>query len=143
MPRVSVIIPTYNRAEYLGAAIESVLEQTCNDLEIIVVDDGSTDGTRSLAQRYHRSIRYIYLDHCGLSGVTRNRGIAAACGAYIAFLDSDDLWLPNKIERQLAYCAQHPHMGMIFSNFTSRSPPGQDGLVPTCCTGASYLHRLY
>ena len=90
--RVSVIIPTYNYARFLPRAIESVLNQTCQDFEIIVVDDGSTDNTKEVLMPFMDRIRYIYQDNKGISGA-RNRGIRESKGTYIAFLDSDDTWV--------------------------------------------------
>jgi glycosyltransferase involved in cell wall biosynthesis len=113
MPCVSVIIPTSNRAAYLEAAIRSVLDQTFDDREIIVVDDGSSDRTPAMLEQYRGRVVYIQQEHCGLSGVTRNRGIREAAGAYIALLDPDDLWLRDKLELQLAYAARHPEYGLI------------------------------
>lgn len=101
-PLVSVVIPTYNRARTLGRAIRSVLDQTFKDLELIVVDDGSTDSTACSVQRYQEP-RLRYLRHAvnRNGSVARNSGIAASRGEYIAFLDSDDEWLPRKLELQL------------------------------------------
>lgn len=98
--RVSVIIPTYNRAEYLVRAIESVLRQTLAVSEVIVVDDESTDSTGERLRPYSSRITYIRQKNAG-PAAARNRGIAAAKGDYIAFLDSDDLWLPEKNARQM------------------------------------------
>jgi len=101
MPCVSVIIPTYNRRDYVQEAIDSVLAQTHTDYEIIVVDDGSTDGTgEALRARYGDRIRYVWQENQGES-VARNRGIEMAQGEYVAFLDSDDLWLPEKLEKEV------------------------------------------
>jgi glycosyltransferase involved in cell wall biosynthesis len=103
MPTVSVIIPTYNRANYICEAIDSILAQTYADYEIIVVDDGSTDGTRQALQRWidDGTICYYYQENRGESAA-RNHGIRKARGQYIAFLDSDDLFLPTKFEKQVA-----------------------------------------
>src|SRR5882672_407459 len=100
-PLVSVIIPTYNRAAVVGAAIESVLDQTYRDFEVIVVDDGSTDETPATLNRYADRIRVVRQTNAG-AAAARNRGIAASRSALIAFQDSDDLWLPHKLERQVA-----------------------------------------
>ena len=100
MPLVSVIIPTYNRAIYVTAAIDSVLAQTFTDYEIIVVDDGSTDDTKKLLQPYLSIIHYIYQENKGVSAA-RNTGILAAQGKWLAFLDSDDIWLPEKLNVQI------------------------------------------
>lgn len=114
MPRVSVIIPTYNRRDYVQEAIDSVLAQTFTDYEIIVIDDGSTDGTgEALRARYGDRIHYEWQGNQGES-VARNRGIELARGEYIAFLDSDDLWLPEKLEKQVAYLDAHLDTGAVF-----------------------------
>lgn len=99
-PRVSVVIPTYNRAEKVLAAVESVLAQTVSDLEIIVIDDGSSDDTgRVLAKTFGAQIRYYTQANQGAS-VARNRGVEEARGEWVAFLDSDDLWEADKLEWQ-------------------------------------------
>ena len=98
---VSVVIPTHNRAWALPSAVESVFEQRFDRWELIVVDDGSTDGTGDWIQKHAPRARYIYQDNRGVS-TARNRGIEAARGRYIAFLDSDDRWLPEKLARQVA-----------------------------------------
>lgn len=112
VPRVSVVIPTYNRAHCVARAIDSVLRQTYVDYELIVVDDGSTDGTRELLARYGDRIHVILKPNQGVSK-TRNRGIAEARGEFVAFLDSDDEWLPLKLERQVEYFDQHPDVSFI------------------------------
>ena len=118
MPKVSVIIPTYNRAEYLPAAIESVLAQSFCDVEIIVVDDGSTDATRSVLQPWVDTgqIRYYRQENRGVSAA-RNRGIALAQGEYIAFLDSDDLFAPDKLEKQAAHLDADIEIGLVHGSF--------------------------
>lgn len=98
---VSTIIPTYNRSRIVVEAIDSILSQTYGNIEIIVVDDGSTDDTLERLRQYGDRIRVLSQQNAG-PGIARNRGIAAARGELIAFLDSDDLWLPSKIERQVA-----------------------------------------
>lgn len=114
MPRVSVIIPTYNRKDYVQEAIDSVLAQTYTDYEIIVVDDGSTDGTgEALQVRYGDRIRYVWQENQGES-VARNRATEMAQGEFIAFLDSDDLWMPEKLQRQVAYLEMWSDAGMVF-----------------------------
>lgn len=100
MPKVSVIIPTYNRSRYVTQAIDSILTQTYKDYEIVVVDDGSTDNTREVLEPYMDKIRYIYQENTGVSAA-RNLGIREAKGEWIAFLDSDDRWMPRKLERQM------------------------------------------
>ncbi|WP_456430829.1 glycosyltransferase [Thermosulfuriphilus sp.] len=104
-PLVSVIIPTYNRRSLVGEAVKSVLSQTYRPLELIVVDDGSTDGTEELLREY--PLRYIRIPHQGVSRA-RNQGVQASRGEIIAFLDSDDLWLPDKLFYQVAFFSAHP-----------------------------------
>ncbi|WP_254273450.1 glycosyltransferase family 2 protein [Haloarcula marina] len=102
-PRVSVVIPAYERGDVIGRAIDSALAQTVDDTEVLVVDDGSGDDTRAVVEGYDDP-RVRYLSHETNRGVSaaRNTGVDAATGAYVAFLDSDDEWLPRKLERQLA-----------------------------------------
>jgi glycosyltransferase involved in cell wall biosynthesis len=113
MLTISAIIPTHNRAKLLVEAIESALQQTRPPDEIIVVDDGSTDDTEQVVTRYDGRVRYIRQENSGPSAA-RNRGIQAASGDFIAFLDSDDLWVKDRIERQLAVLASHPNLDVIF-----------------------------
>lgn len=103
---VSVIIPTFNRADMVGEAIESVCIQNCPDKEIIVIDDGSTDETRSVVGSFGDKVKYIFIKNRGVSGA-RNVGIRRAKGGLIAFLDSDDLWLSGKLETQADYFAKN------------------------------------
>jgi glycosyltransferase involved in cell wall biosynthesis len=105
-PPVSVVIPTFNRAWILPEAVASVLSQTFENFELIVVDDGSTDGTLSLLENV-KDIRVVAQENKGVSAA-RNSGIEAAAGDYLAFLDSDDLWLPEKLASQMAFFKAHP-----------------------------------
>ena len=113
-PKVSVIIPVYNREAYLGPAIESVLAQTFADFEVVVVDDGSTDRSRDVARTY-RDARVRLLCHDRNMGLptTRNAGIDAARGRYIAFLDSDDIALPTRLAKQVAFLDRHPDYAAV------------------------------
>ncbi|OQX85235.1 MAG: hypothetical protein B6D55_07685 [Candidatus Omnitrophica bacterium 4484_70.2] len=111
MPKVSVIIPTYNREKYLPEAINSVLNQTYKDFEIIIVDDGSRDNTKEVVESFmkkypHIPIRYFYQENKG-PAAARNRGIKEAKGEYIAFLDSDDIWLPEMLKESLDFLKKH------------------------------------
>lgn len=115
-PTVSVIIPTFNRATDVQRAVHSVLTQTYRNLEVIVVDDGSTDGTAEALSRYHDQARYVRIPHCGLPSRARNAGLEIARGAYLAFLDSDDEWLPQKLERQIEILDKCPEVGLVCSN---------------------------
>ena len=116
MACVSVLIPTYNRFAQLCCAVESVQKQTYGDVEIIVVDDGSTDQTPSAFPPKFPSVRYIKIEHSGLPAVARNVGARLAKGAYVAFLDSDDQWLSEKLARQVAALDAHPNVGLVCSN---------------------------
>src|SRR5690349_12299252 len=100
MPEVSVVIPAFNAARYLPAALDSVLNQTARNLEILVVDDGSTDETEALLSRYGPPVHYLRQENQGVS-VARNLGIKQSRGRFVGFLDADDTWLPHKLERQL------------------------------------------
>lgn len=107
MPFFSVIIPAYNRYQLLKRAIDSVLNQTFRDFELVVVDDGSTDETPGVATEYEGRITYIRQDNGGVSKA-RNRGIHLARSPYIAFLDSDDVWFPEKLNEQCSYLNSNP-----------------------------------
>jgi glycosyltransferase involved in cell wall biosynthesis len=113
LPLVSVVIPTFNRAELVGAAIESVLAQSYRNFEIIVVDDGSTDNTREIVARYPRA-RYVWQENQERSAA-RNHGLKLAAGRYIGFLDSDDRYLPHKLEQQVTYLEAHPDAALVHS----------------------------
>ena len=116
-PAVSVIIPTYNRAYIIEQAIESVLAQTFEDFEVIVADDGSTDDTAArIATIADPRLRYIPLPHAGAPAAARNAGIRHARGDLLAFLDSDDLWKPDKLAREVAFLDGHPEAGAVFSD---------------------------
>src|SRR2546426_189289 len=110
---VSVVIPVYNGEQYLADAIQSVRDQTYQNVEVIVVDDGSTDGSADVAKKFGEAIRYVHQSNGGV-GKARNTGIAAARGAYLAFLDQDDLWLPDKLAVQVAYLDSHPEVGAVY-----------------------------
>lgn len=115
---VSAVIPTYNYGRYVTEAVESALAQTYRAVEIIVVDDGSTDDTRDQLRPYGDRIRYIYQPNQGLSAA-RNTGIRAARGRLIALLDSDDLWHPRRLEVQMRYLASNPDLGLVASDHVS------------------------
>lgn len=113
---VSVIIPTYNAAEFLSLAIESAIKQSQPPLEIILIDDGSTDETPGIARGFGDSVRYIRQANQGVSSA-RNRGLAMARGEWVAFLDADDQFLPGKLERQLAVARQKPELDIVHSGW--------------------------
>ena len=124
MSTVSIVIPTFNRRNYITIALDSVLAQTYTNYEIIIIDDGSSDNTKEVLTPYWDKIRYFYQDNRGIPA-TRNRGIREAKGDYIAFLDSDDYWLPEKLERQIDYFEKNPHCGMVATRCSSITPDGR------------------
>ncbi|MCK5269584.1 MAG: glycosyltransferase family 2 protein [Sedimentisphaerales bacterium] len=113
---VSVVIPAYNLAEYIGRAVESVLAQTRPADEIIVVDDGSTDGTGKIVKKYGSAVRYIYQENAGASAA-RNTGIKAAKNEWIAFLDGDDEWLKENLARQMGLLERNEELVWTTGNF--------------------------
>jgi len=118
-PLISIIMATYNRANYIKEALDSIKRQTFKDYEIIVADDGSTDNTKDILEKYE-GIRYLLLEHSGIA-TTRNAAVSAARGKWIAFLDSDDLWQEEKLQKQVGYINAHPDCRIVytkFSNFT-------------------------
>jgi glycosyltransferase involved in cell wall biosynthesis len=136
MTRVSVIIPAYNRAPWLGPAINSVLDQTFQDTEIIVVDDGSTDGTAVLLSGYGSKIRPLYHNENRGVSAARNTGIRGSTGPLIAFLDSDDRWLPEKLAIQAGFFQDNPdavacQTEEIWIRNGRRVNPGKRHLKPT------------
>jgi glycosyltransferase involved in cell wall biosynthesis len=114
---VSVVIPAYNVEQYIGRAIDSVLSQSRRAEEVIVVDDGSTDDTKKVIQQYGSDIQYIYQEKAGAS-IARNRGIEEANSRWIAFLDADDEWLPEKLKIQLALMERNPDLVWSYTNYT-------------------------
>lgn len=126
-PRVSVITPTYNRADYLPVAIESVLSQTIADFELIVIDDGSTDETPKVMELYLSDprIRYLRQDNQGQSAA-RNRGIEEATGEFICFLDSDNAWVDTKLEQTLKAFSDHPEADIVYGDFVVIDADGKE-----------------
>jgi len=115
-PTVSIILATFNREKYLREAIVSALEQTYHDFELIVIDDGSTDNTKKMISAFRDPrLIYVYQENKGRS-IARNVALNMAKGQYIAFLDSDDLYLPEKLALQVQYLDSNPHVGMIYTS---------------------------
>lgn len=123
MPTVSVIIPVFNGQEYIVATLETVFAQTFGDFEVIVIDDGSTDRTEEILQEFRGKIRLLKNSHKGPAS-SRNLGLEASRGSLIAFLDSDDLWLPKKLERQVAIAGNHPEYGIITTDMAKFDTTG-------------------
>ncbi len=125
-PTVSIVTPAFNRADYLPYTIDSVLAQSYPDFEHIIIDDGSTDGTDELVRAYSDPrIRYFQQANQGQS-VARNLGIEVSRGQYICFLDSDDLWLENKLQEQLALFADNPNTGVVYGDKISIDGAGRE-----------------
>lgn len=123
-PEVSIVMPTYNRAHLIGESIQSVLDQTFQDFELIIVDDGSSDDTEAVVKRFNDPrIRYIYQQNKGQSGAT-NTGIRNARGKYIAFLDSDDLWVPELLEVEVAILDAKPDIGLVYAKAQAMDEKG-------------------
>src|SRR5215475_14561902 len=114
-PLISCIVPVFNGERYLAGALESILDQTYQPLEIIVVDDGSLDGTATVVGKYAKPVRYIRQDNKGPASA-RNRGILEAHGQFVASLDQDDLWHSEKLERQMARFADRPDLDLCVTH---------------------------
>ncbi len=137
--KVSVVVPTYNRGPLLAEAIASALAQTHGDLEVVVVDDGSTDDTRErVAAIGDRRLRYLHQPNAGVSAA-RNRGLAAATAPLVAFLDSDDLWKPDKLAREVAFLRRHPDAAAVFTDVEKRDG---DLVVPSFIAETPVFSRL-
>ena len=116
-PLVSIIMPAYNAAQYISESIQSVIDQTYTNWELIVIDDGSTDETAEIVKNCaakETRILYLYQEN-GKQGKARNFGINKSSGEYIAFLDADDLWVTDKLEIQAKYLLEHPNIDLVFS----------------------------
>jgi glycosyltransferase involved in cell wall biosynthesis len=120
---VSVVIPAHNAERYLAAAIDSVLAQTRAPHQVVVIDDGSTDGTPGVAKSYAGLVACHRQQNAGI-GATRNRGVALSQGDYVAFLDADDLWEPDKLERQLAVFDSDPSLDLVLGQVRQFIDPG-------------------
>jgi len=159
---VSVVIPAYNAARFIRRAVESALHQSWQAKEIIVVNDGSTDDTAQVLAKYGDSIRIIHKPNGGLSSA-RNRGIQESCGEYVAFLDADDYWLPEKLKRQIEVMSS-PEIGFCSTRARTEDPAGnplsewecpvieqtllktlflQNGAIPGSGSGVMVRRRLF
>ena len=135
---VSVIVPTYNRAYCLARTVDSALSQTHRNVEVVIVDDGSTDDTGALVEAKYGlepRVRYYRQNNTGISGA-RNAGLLRARGDYVALLDSDDVWLPWKLEVQLACMRAHPDLGMTWTDMIAVDPDDK-------ITDEAYLRHMY
>ncbi|HBV85236.1 MAG TPA: glycosyl transferase family 2 [Desulfosporosinus sp.] len=116
MPKVSVVIPTYNHSRYLTHALESVINQSYANLEVIVIDDGSTDGTADVIKPYRSKINYIYKENGGTPSAL-NLGLSTASGKYICWLSADDAFLEDKVAKQVGLMENDPGMGFSYTSF--------------------------
>jgi GT2 family glycosyltransferase len=137
-PLVSVVVPTYNRASLIGRTIESVLAQTYPAVEVVVVDDGSSDDTQErIAERYggDARVRYFHQENAG-PAMARNAGFAQARGEYVALLDSDDTWFPWKLSLQVRCMQRYPELGMTWTDMQMIDPSDQ-------VVDPAYLRHMY
>lgn len=131
MEKVSVIIPTYNRADTIYQSVKSVLEQTYQDLEVWVIDDASTDDTAGVVEKMEDPrVHYFLQEHNGGAAKARNTGVKLADTEWIAFHDSDDVWRPDKLEKQMAYAKEHPEYDLIYGAYLLHPVSGDAIHVP-------------
>lgn len=149
MPRVSVITPIYNSHPYLSAAVESVFEQTYSDWELFLVDDGSRDGSDEMARAYAQRDpdRVLYLEHAGHKNrgvsATRNLAVRHARGEYLALLDADDVWLPEKLQLQVTAAERHPDVAVLYGLAPRIDAEGRLVPCPPEGDGDPYLPARY
>jgi glycosyltransferase involved in cell wall biosynthesis len=125
MPKVTVVVPTYNRAKWVEEAIQSVLRQSFSDFSLVVVDDGSTDNTKEVVLKFRDPrVKYLYQENRGVSAA-RNSGVRASTSEYIAFLDSDDMYLDNAIEKSIHAMTQNPSVGFTFGQINIMKSDGK------------------
>jgi len=122
---VSVIIPTYNNADYIEETISSALNQTLKPEQVIVIDDGSTDDTENVVKRHQAHVDYLYQEHSG-ANTARNKGVENAIGQFVAFLDGDDLWETEKLETQMRCLHENPKVDAVFSHVQNFYSPDLD-----------------
>ena len=128
VPLVSVVMPAYNSRAYIEASIQSVLDQDYEAIELIIVDDGSSDGTPDLARSFGAQVKVIEQKNSG-PAAARNTGVSAARGELLAFVDADDIWLPGKVRAQVRYLTEHPDTGIVFGRWI-RWNANSDGSFP-------------
>ena len=144
--RFSVIIPLYNKAPYIKKALNSVLEQTFRDFELIIVDDGSSDDSYAVAKEvldeFNGNCKLIHQENAGVS-TARNNGVAATCGEYLCFLDADDWWAPNYLERMDRFINEYPEAGIYGANYFYVKNGRQSICVTTAETGYINYCKVY
>ncbi|HEX7102458.1 MAG TPA: glycosyltransferase family 2 protein [Nitrolancea sp.] len=147
MSKVAVIIPTHNRADLIAETIESALAQTYPDIEIIVVDDGSTDNTKDVVASFGDRVRYLWQPSSGRPAAPRNLGARSTSAEFLTFVDSDDLLLPDKTEVQMRYLEAHPECDLVFGDcaymeFDGRDIPGSTTFAEKQWNGEASLQQL-
>lgn len=141
--RISVAIAAYNAAEYLREAINSVLAQSLQPFEIVVVDDGSSDNTREVCESFGERVRYVYQQNDGTAGIgARWKSIQESRGDWIALLDHDDRWLPEKLEKQVAALREFPDAGVVFTRYSPFGPEIEDVSPSGALAGSPPIIRL-
>ncbi len=143
MPRVSVIIPAFNAEPYISETLDSVLSQTYPNFEVVVSDDGSTDGTRECVAAYGTRLTYVYQENSGGVSAPRNAGVRASSGSLLAFIDADDLMAPGRIAAEVRCFARHPDAGLVFSDYGEFGPDRiqASGHFPSCPRLSGLLAR--
>jgi glycosyltransferase involved in cell wall biosynthesis len=139
MPKVSVVMTLYNCEQHIEEAIQSALAQTYKDREIIVVDDGSTDDSARIVERFGSAVCYCYQKNGGAAKAT-NKGVSLASGEYIAFLENDDAWMPDKLEKQVAILNNNPDIGAVNNDlrFFSETSEWQPDMIKGYCPAEPY-----
>ncbi len=133
-PLVSVIIPAFNAQSLIADTLDSILAQTYRNLEIIVVDDGSTDNTAAIVRGYRERVRYYYQENSGGCAVPRNTGIKYSSGDFLCFMDADDLMAPDRVTRQIEFMKRYPEVGVVFCDYRNFNEQGpyRDSHFQTC-----------
>ena len=126
---ITVVIPSYNCERYIAQTLQGVLAQHVEDLEVLVVDDGSSDGTEAIVRRHDSRVRWVPQANAGVSRA-RNHGIELAHGRYVCLLDHDDWWFPHKLKRQLRAMEEHPEVGVVYSSWVVWRQPAPDAPFP-------------
>lgn len=130
MEKISVIIPSYNRANLIERSVRSVLNQTYKNIEVIVVDDGSKDNTEEIVKSINDERLRYYKQENGGAAKARNNGVSLATGEYIAFHDSDDVWREDKLMKQMSFLKENPIYGMVYCNFMFHKMDGSSNIIP-------------
>lgn len=142
-PAVSVVIPLYNAQDVIRETLKTVLNQTWKDYEIVVVDDGSNDGSGHIVQEFGDKVRYVRQENGGVAKA-RNRGIAESRGRYIALLDHDDLWEPTKLEKQIAVLESRAEVGLVITQVKHLDRDGQQiGQIARAYNSADRFYQLF